>query len=56
MTSEQMEAHFSKGSEPTPGHATLVASGDPFRACSAIGEPRFPCLEHHFEDDEIAVE
>lgn len=51
-----VEAHFRKGSEPTPGHATLVASGDLFRAFYELGEPRFPYFKHVFEDDGIAAE
>lgn len=51
-----VEAHFRKGSEPTPGHATLEASGDLFRAFFKRGDPRFPYLEHHFEDEDIAAE
>lgn len=51
-----VEAHFRRGSQPTPGHATLTASGDLFRAFLKRGDVRFPYLEHHFEDDEIAAE
>ena len=51
-----VEAHFRKGSEPTPGHATLIASGDLFRAFHQRGDVRFPYLEHRFEDDEVAVD
>jgi hypothetical protein len=51
-----VEAHFRKGSEPTPGRATVKASGDLFRAFFERGDHRFPYLEHRFEDDEVAAE
>lgn len=49
-------AHFRKGSAPTPGRASLAASGDLARAFYDVGELRFPYLVHRFEDDEMAVD